>query len=1006
MRNDSPLLKFYYNKLPKYGPGGSTKDGCPPYFTKNSRGECVPSGTENLSMRAVADKTYSQRPIIFDSPTDPNAFNYDDYYNKANAYLSRPIFKNTPLTAKAISDAAQRFYNKNGYVYPIDLLLTQGQMETGLGTRLKSKNNFFNVGNTDDNHVKRYNTPDDSIYDYMDLIYNDYLLKGERSVDDLLKPKGFVNKEGDRYASSPTYETELADQRQFIQKYLPKQYGGLTKAKTGLVIDCPEGFSKNAFGVCVNAAGQTPNQVAASKGTLSNVGTQSKPMTQFDASKYKTTGLDYTNGRTPTAVINENVKADEVARQKAIEKKQTFISQGKASTPESEAKRIQLNKQYAAQQPNAQVDANGNLSAVNPNMTMTGEPANFMGERQQKGYEHIMGALDAAGKVMGVAELGAAGYKFLNAVGTSAGTPEEIVKIARQFNINPDNPTVTKLKTLAQYGELPLLKSENFIVPNDPRLNTVKGVFGQTYSFLKPEANVSGPLFNLSLNETRGAPALGKTLIEQSLKTDISPKGFGVFKSMNPATLRMQEAMPLGKPYTGTQAFNTISPNKYGGEIKTLARYDDGGSPCPDGQVWDARGNISIYDRRAPRTFKNGGGDPKYPINLNLPKYIPEPKSFLTGFGYGFSPQPNVNIYNVGAYGETTLSPRIGLSGQATTQSVFYPGGREVFKRPNYNLGIIYKFKNGGSWLARYPDGGEPDPNTNDLKNFIINWNNSPMGQQMLNASVDKDDPIGLNSSFANDLRDRRNDLINSAIINYSNDNDAYVTNIPGLSNSKLTTGINKSRNDENYGAATLSSPFKNPSLLLNQFNPNQSALMYNIASKYDPRFYKNNIDIRNINPFTKQKFTKDALSESIIHELSHASDFTGLFIPESDIKKMDLYAYGIGNWSPSRKKLSNFQKYIATPTETRARLMNFRYNAKNQGLYDPFTQKITLDQLNKYKPGQYKDIYSQGLDPLEQLREVYTDKQIVDLLNSVSKNDNLQQPLTMGKYGGWLNRK
>ena len=101
---------------------------------------------------------------------------------------------------------------------------------------------------------------------------------------------------------------------------------------------------------------------------------------------------------------------------------------------------------------------------------------------------------------------------------------------------------------------------------------------------------------------------------------------------------------------------------------------------------------------------------------------------------------------------------------------------------------------------------------------------------------------------------------------------------------------------------------------------------------------------------------------------------------------------------SHPRANLSIFFISEAEPTETRARLMNFRYNAANQGIYDPFKEKINLDQLKKYKqtPG--------GYDPLEQLKYVYTDQQIVELLNSVSKTPKSIENNT-AKYGGWLNK-
>lgn len=98
----------------------------------------------------------------------------------------------------------------------------------------------------------------------------------------------------------------------------------------------------------------------------------------------------------------------QIAFQKFIESQ----PQLKKASKTSEADRKRKNKAYAASMPNAKYDEEtGDVSAINPNMTMAGEPANFMGERQQKGYEHVMGALEAAGYAEGLGALTGAARK-------------------------------------------------------------------------------------------------------------------------------------------------------------------------------------------------------------------------------------------------------------------------------------------------------------------------------------------------------------------------------------------------------------------------------------------------------------------------------------------------------------------------------------------------------------------------------------------------------------------
>lgn len=85
----------------------------------------------------------------------------------------------------------------------------------------------------------------------------------------------------------------------------------------------------------------------------------------------------------------------------------------------------------------------------------------------------------------------------------------------------------------------------------------------------------------------------------------------------------------------------------------------------------------------------------EYPINLRLPKYE-KPKGFFTGYGFSVNPVPRVNVYGVGVQGEKNISDRLGLTGGANTASVFYPGGSQMFVNPSVNIGVKYRFNNGG----------------------------------------------------------------------------------------------------------------------------------------------------------------------------------------------------------------------------------------------------------------------------------------------------------------------
>lgn len=101
--------------------------------------------------------------------------------------------------------------------YNIDLcfVLAQAQAESHFGTRgIASKtHSIFNVKaydwTTADAMIRNghgYSHPDDSVEPYIRLLKNEYLIDG-RTTDDLLN--NYVNYNGDRFASSKTYESQL-----------------------------------------------------------------------------------------------------------------------------------------------------------------------------------------------------------------------------------------------------------------------------------------------------------------------------------------------------------------------------------------------------------------------------------------------------------------------------------------------------------------------------------------------------------------------------------------------------------------------------------------------------------------------------------------------------------------------------------------------------------------------------------------------------------------------------
>jgi len=111
----------------------------------------------------------------------------------------------------------------------------------------------------------------------------------------------------------------------------------------------------------------------------------------------------------------------------------------------------------------------------------------------------------------------------------------------------------------------------------------------------------------------------------------------------------------------------------------------------------------------------------------------------------------------------------------------------------------------------------------------------------------------------------------------------------------------------------------------------------------------------------------------------------TQTYIPKSDIEKMKAYSQGKVN--------DDLTKYISKPQETRQYLNDIRYLGKSQGVYDPFSEKITPEQYKRIKPTEFND-------PAGTLRNIYTDEQIIDMLNSISKKQNVSDRVPTAQNG------
>jgi hypothetical protein len=92
---------------------------------------------------------------------------------------------------------------------------------------------------------------------------------------------------------------------------------------------------------------------------------------------------------------------------------------------------------------------------------------------------------------------------------------------------------------------------------------------------------------------------------------------------------------------------------------------------------------------------------------------------------------------------------------------------------------------------------------------------------------------------------------------------------------------------------------------------------------------------------------------------------------------------------------------YISQPTEVRARLGEIRLNAKKEGIYDPFTEKITPEHFQEYINKKREDSNWQPMKSINELRQDFTDDEILWMLQNISYNDKDDNTISSGKYGG-----
>lgn len=166
---------------------------------------------EELKQFVIAQEETEKIDSVFQKKVDA-CRKYMEYALKNQKYT----LESTGLEPETLVKAS---IEKN---FDLPFLMAVAHQESCFGAtpRAKRTNSVFSVGSWDDGRdVVTYANPNESVYGYIDLLNNSYMVNG-KGLMDLLKPGAFVNGIGKRYASDKKYETKIKNLRnKIIQKY-------------------------------------------------------------------------------------------------------------------------------------------------------------------------------------------------------------------------------------------------------------------------------------------------------------------------------------------------------------------------------------------------------------------------------------------------------------------------------------------------------------------------------------------------------------------------------------------------------------------------------------------------------------------------------------------------------------------------------------------------------------------------------------------------------------------
>jgi len=324
-----------------------------------------------------------------------------------------------------------------------------------------------------------------------------------------------------------------------------------------------------------------------------------------------------------------------------------------------------------------------------------------------------------------------------------------------------------------------------------------------------------------------------------------------------------------------------------------------------------------------------------------------------------------------------------------------------------------------------------------EAKNWVSNWHDSPMYNQMVLNSYNGQQQ---NADYVTKLRKKNiADLPPLTIMDEkAASNDSKVPDSSGVAAwSKSDTGqIEVFPDGYNYGPSLFTHEILHssdrPRELYKWDHPAYSAEGYPDWMLYnDPRFPNEDVWHDRTMPKSDQMYiTTHRGSNWKDNEAYKLNKAAGWYTPKTDEEiKKDMIENGFDPNEPEfnnifesikkqnkqeAKDYSNTDKkywkemghdYVSDPTEVRARLGEIRFHAQKEDIYDPFTEQITPEIFQNYINKERDSENWQPLKPIDELRNEFTDEEILWMLQNISKNDNTspqaEDELQYTKQGG-----